>query len=74
MGNNYKFRNKTNLPKRVVASSLVGIDEKFLSRATRPELTRELEKNLCVHHNITLLYGFRFPFLLYKKKKKIHVK
>lgn len=44
--------NCANLPESIVASSLVSIDKELLFRFTRPELIRELEKDLCINHHI----------------------
>lgn len=53
----------SNLPKSEVASLFVCIDEKLLARTTWPEAVREFEKDLGVHHHITFLDSFCFPFL-----------
>lgn len=60
---------ETNLPKRVVASPLMGIEKELLSGATWPELIWKLKKDLCVHHHITFLYRIRFPSLFPRQKK-----
>ncbi|KAF2583398.1 hypothetical protein F2Q68_00000450 [Brassica cretica] len=52
-----------NLPKGEVAALFVRIDEKLLARTTWPETMREFEEDLGVHHHITFLYSFCFPFL-----------
>lgn len=55
----------TNLPKRVIAPSFMGVNKEFFSGCARPELIWELEENLCIHHHVTFLNGLCFPPLFH---------
>lgn len=63
--NDIRKKNKTNLPKCVVSSPLVGVDKKLLFGPTRPEFIRKLQEDLCVHHYVTLLDSLHFPPLFH---------
>lgn len=56
---------QANLPKCVVTSPIMSIDEEFLFGSTWPKLIRKLQKDFGVHYQIQFLYGFRFPPLFH---------